>query len=173
MCRLQFLLLIPGLALVPTWARAQEAPAPTRWYGWQIMLADAGVAGLTLGLATLGTDSGGTGVGLGIAALAAFALVPPAIHLAHGSPRDALRSFTVRAAPLALGLLLFGVTTRPGQCSEGCSQLIFPLAGAVGSGIGMIYDWVALSNEPLPPVAVGPVLGPAGRGRGLGLALRF
>ncbi len=146
---------------------------PTRWYGWQVMLADAGVAGLTLGLATLGTDTGRTGVTLGVAALAAFALVPPAIHLAHGSPHDALLSFTVRTAPLALGFLLFGITTRPGQCAEGCAQLIYPLAGAVGSGIGMVYDWVALSREPVPALAVAPVLGPGGRGQGLVVALRW
>jgi len=172
MRRFRFLLLAGGLALAPAFARAQETEPPTRWYGWQVMLADAGVAGLTLGLATVGTDSGSTGVALGVLALSAFALVPPAIHLAHGSPRDALLSFTVRAAPLALGLLIFGITTRPGTCAEGCSQLIFPLAGAIGSGVGMIYDWVALSDEPRP-VAIAPILGPAGRGQGLGLALRF
>lgn len=168
-------LLVAGLALAPASARAQEAQGPTRWYGWQVMLADATVAGLTLGLATVETDTGSTGVALGVAALAAFALVPPAIHLAHGSPHDALLSFTVRTAPLALGVLLFGITTagRPGHCAEGCSELILPFAGAVGSGIGMIYDWVALSSEPVPALAVAPFLGPGGRGQGLGVAMRW
>ena len=103
----------------------------------------------------------------------AFALVPPAIHLAHGSSRDALASFAVRTVPIGLGFLLFGLTTRHTDCAEGCAQLAFPLFGAIGSGIGMIVDWAAFSSEPAPAVAIGPVLGPGGRGRGLGLALRF
>ena len=83
----------------------------------------AAVAGLTLGLATVGTDTGGAGVALGILAASAFALVPPAIHLAHGSSRDALLSFAVRTAPIGLGLLLFAATTRHTDCGEGCAQL--------------------------------------------------
>ena len=167
------LLLAAGVAFAPGRARAEEERPPTRWYGWQIIIADGAVAGLTLGLATAGSDSGSTGVALGILAASAFALVPPAIHLAHGSPRDALLSFTVRTVPIGLGFLLFGLTTRHTGCGEGCPQLAFPLFGAIGSGIGMVVDWFAFSTEPAPAVAIGPVLGPGGRGRGLGLALRF
>ena len=28
---------------MPALARAEEEPAPTRWYGWQIMIADGAV----------------------------------------------------------------------------------------------------------------------------------
>jgi len=173
MPRFWTLFLVASLALVPALARAEEEPAPTRWYGWQIMIADGAVAGLTLALATAGTDSGGRGVALGVLAASAFALVPPAIHLAHGSSRDALLSFAVRTVPIGLGLVLFGITTSQSGCREGCYQLTFPLLGAIGSGVGMIVDWAAFSTEPAPAVALGPVLGPGGRGRGLGVALRF
>ena len=173
MPRFSTVFLAASLALAPALARGDEEQPPRRWYGWQIMIADAAVAGLTLGLATVGTDTGGAGVALGILAASAFALVPPAIHLAHGSSRDALLSFAVRTAPIGLGLLLFAATTRHTDCGEGCAQLAFPLFGAIGSGVGMIVDWAAFSTEPAPPVAIGPVLGPGGRGRGLGLALRF
>jgi hypothetical protein len=173
MPRFSTVFLAVSLALAPAVARSEEEQPPRRWYGWQIMIADGAIAGLTLGLATVGTDTGGAGVALGILAASAFALVPPAIHLAHGSSRDALASFAVRTVPIGLGFLVFGLTTRHTDCAEGCAQLAFPLFGAIGSGIGMIVDWAAFSSEPAPAVAIGPVLGPGGRGRGLGLALRF
>jgi len=98
MPRFSTVFLAASLALAPALARGDEEQPPRRWYGWQIMIADGAVAGLTLGLATVGTDTGGAGVALGILAASAFALVPPAIHLAHGSSRDALLSFAVRTA---------------------------------------------------------------------------
>src|SRR5437763_16136830 len=81
---------------------AEEAPAPPqpRWYGWQLMLADAAVGALIY----FGAEK--DNAPLAVAGTAAFFLAGPAIHLAHGASGDAGKSFLFRTVPLAVG---FGI----------------------------------------------------------------
>ena len=145
-------------------ARGEEtAPSETRWYGWQIMLADA--AALTLISAGATKDSGG----LVAAGAIMFAAVPPVIHFAHQAPGDGLASFLLRTAPFGASLAVFGLL-HP-DCGEGCGELVIPLLGLVGSGVGAVVDWIYLSSERVEPaVSLAPVL-PLDRRRGGGLAL--
>src|SRR4051812_39722594 len=100
-------------------ARAQDAQPPgdlreRRWYGWQVMLADAASVGLIYAGAK---GDNGTLVALGVAGALTL---PPLIHLAHGSQGDALKSFAVRAAPFGLSLAIFAATEP--DCGEGCGE---------------------------------------------------
>jgi hypothetical protein len=139
----------------------------TRWYGWQVMLADAAAIGLIYAGAK--NDSGVLGA-LGVAGVLT---VPPLIHLAHGSGEDAAKSFAVRIAPFGLSLAIFAAI-HP-DCGDGCGELFIPFAGIVLSGVGVIVDWAFFSTESVTPrLSLRPTL-PMGdpRSRGLALALRF
>src|SRR5512140_1816341 len=105
----------------------------TRWYGWQVMLADAASVGLIYAGAQ---GDNGTLVALGVAGVLTL---PPLIHLAHGSESDALKSFAVRAAPFGLSLAIFAAL-HP-ECGEGCGELFLLYSGIVLSGVGAIVDW--------------------------------
>jgi hypothetical protein len=156
-----------ALLLAAGGVRAEEgAPVETRWYGWQIMLADA--AGVALIYAGAKNNIGGL-VAAGAITLAA---VPPAIHFAHDAPGDGFISFLIRTVPFGASLALSGLL-KP-DCGEGC-ELLIPLFGLVLSGAGAIADWMFLSSERVEPrMSLAPVV-PVDhrRGGGLALTIRF
>lgn len=165
--------LVLSLCIVAAGAtRAQEAGPPQdlrerRWYGWQIMLADAASVGLIYAGAQ---GDNGTLVALGVAGALTL---PPLIHLAHRAPGDALASLAVRAVPFGLSLAIFAAI-HP-DCGEGCGELFIPFFGIVLSGVGAIVDWTFFSTETVAPrLSLRPTL-PMGdpASRGLALALRF
>ena len=110
---------------------------------------------------------------LGSLGAATFLLVPPLLHLEHGSPADARVSFVIRTVPALLGVVAGVLVARTQDCSEGCGALALPIAGLAGSAVGMVIDWATLSTEPASRIAFAPVLGPGGRTAGLGLSFRF
>jgi hypothetical protein len=156
------------LVLGSAGARAGEAPpVETRWYGWQIMLADA--AGVALIYAGAKNDTGGL-VAAGAITLTA---VPPVIHFAHHAPGDGFVSFLIRTVPFGASLALFGLL-HP-DCGEGCGELAIPVSGLILSGAGAITDWILLSSERVEPtVSLAPVV-PLDRRRagGFALTIRF
>ncbi len=153
-------------------AQAQGAPPPqdlreARWYGWQVMLADAASVGLIYAGAK---RDDGTLMALGVAGALTL---PPLIHLAHGGEGDAVKSFAVRAAPFGLSLAIFAAI-HP-DCGDGCGELIIPFAGIVLSGVGAIVDWAFLSTETVTPrLSLRPTV-PMGdpAARGFALSIRF
>ena len=174
------LVLVPALLAAPA-LRAQEreleldlgreAPPAPRWYGSQLMVSD--LAAISLIAAAVAINNGPAPVVLGSLGAATFLLVPPLLHLAHGSRHDAGVSFLIRAVPPLLGLAAGVLVARNQDCSEGCSALVLPVVGLAGSAFGMVVDWAALSTEPKPRISFAPVLGPSSRGAGAGLAFRF
>ncbi len=174
------LVLVPALLVAPA-LRAQErepqlnlareAPQASRWYGWQLIASDLAAISLISAAAKIG--DGPAPVVLGSLGVATFLLVPPLLHLAHGSAHDAGVSFAIRTAPALLGLAAGVLVARNQDCAEGCSALVLPIVGLAGSAVGMVVDWAALSTEPAPQISVAPVPGPGARGAGLGLAFRF
>jgi hypothetical protein len=86
-----------ALVLAAGGVRAEEpAPSETRWYGWQIILADA--AGVALICAGAKNNTGE----LIAAGTITIAAVPPVIHFAHHAPGDdssASSSGRYRSAP--------------------------------------------------------------------------
>jgi hypothetical protein len=135
------------------------------------MVSDLAALGL-IG-AAVGVNDGPAPIVLGSLGAATFLLVPPLLHLAHGSPHDAGVSFAIRTAPALLGLAAGIVVARSQGCAEGCPALALPIAGLLGSAVGMVVDWAALSTEPAPRISFAPVLGRGGRAAGVGLSFRF
>ena len=169
------LVLVSLFVAVPVGAQERdpdfEGPSGRRWYGWQVMAADLAAIGL-LG-AAIGTNHGPAPAVLASLGAATFLLVPPLLHLEHGSPGDARASFLLRAVPVVLGIVGGVLVARTQDCTEGCGALVLPVVGLAGSVVGMVIDWAALSTEPAPRLSFAPVLGASGRTAGLGFSLRF
>lgn len=148
--------------------RAEETSSETRWYGWQIILADAVGVALVAGGAKL---SSALAIAGGVTTLA---LGSPLIHAAHHAPRDAGVSFLVRVVPFGASLALFYLL-RSDYCGEGCGELAIPVFGLIGSAAGAVCDWIFLSTEtPEAHVSLAPIRPADGRrGSGLALTLRF
>ena len=153
---------------------AQEASPPqdlreARWYGWQVMLADAAF-GTMLYFGVQGDNRG-----VAIAGAAGLFLAAPAIHLAHGSAPDAGKSLLFRTVPIAAGLGVYALMASHQDCAEGCSALLPLYAGLGLAGVGVVADWIFLSTDrPGPQLSLAPAV-PMGhrRGQGLALTLRF
>jgi hypothetical protein len=104
---------------------------PTRWYGWQLLTADAGAAALLLASRPGQTDSG---TGFRYAAYQEAPLVylaaGPVIHLTHRRPLRAGASLLLRAG-LAAGAFL---VTRGGDRTEcvrfDCRSHVWMVVGA-------------------------------------------
>ncbi|HYV65636.1 MAG TPA: hypothetical protein VE964_05295 [Myxococcales bacterium] len=143
-------------------ARADETPSETRWYGWQIMLADA-AGGALLYAGSKGNSAAS------IAGVSILVLGSPVIHLAHHAPGDAGWSVLARVVPFGASLAIFAAIHPP--CGEGCGELAIPVSGLILSGVGAVADWIYLSSERVDQtVSLGPAV-PFDRRRGAGLAL--
>jgi hypothetical protein len=163
------LLVAAALAAAPAAARPEEAPGP-RWYGWEIMLADA--AALTLMAAGGAADA----APLAYAGVGVYILGGPVLHNVHGNRlRGALSGVLRGALPLGFGL------AAEAACDEDEQDSWFGCVGEVGGAIiggallAMILDYAFLAHEPeRAPPAVHAVVAPrAGGGVTLGLAGTF
>lgn len=156
--------------LLPLSARADapEEERETRWYGWQILLADLASVGAVV--VTPATEGKSLYLGAG-----GFALGGPIVHVAHGRPAIGAASLGLRlGVPLlaaAAGLYVGGETAvkcTPSAADGGCDD-VFGAAGAALAGgfLGLLGGMVAasaidiglLAHEPVerttPPVSVG------------------
>jgi hypothetical protein len=139
---------------------AFPARADGNWYGWQIVLVDAGTIGL--GIAAKSGAIGGAGYLLG----------GPIVHLAHGDYVEAGVDLGLRAA-LPLGGAIVG--DKISGCTGACDApgAGFLLGGMAGGAVALIVDYTFLSNHGRPyearttaaftPAAGGGVLTLAGR----------
>jgi hypothetical protein len=154
-------------------ARAQEPEESSRrWYGWQIMLADAASIGIGVAssAATHGPSSDSPGHVIGQLATAGFLLASPLIHaVGHEQYGRAVAAVLLRDVPLVAAALL----RRDCANSDACPGRYYVGAtlGIVGL-VGVVLDWTALSWEPAPAprVAVVPIVGKA---NGAAVAVRF
>jgi hypothetical protein len=119
---------------------------PTRWYGWQTLLADAG-AGTLLLIDDPGADGSGTGLryAAGQQAPVVFLAGGPLVHLTHWHPLRAGASLLLRAGLVAAAFLV----TRGGDASEcvrfDCSSHKWMV---VGAGAASLVDAAWLGWEP-------------------------
>jgi hypothetical protein len=152
---------------------AAPAPAPvtarTRWYGWQILLVDAGV--ITAGLAMSDEDSELAGK----LTLAGLVLSGPIVHGLNGHGGRALGSLGLRVAFPTAGLMLGAASCKNDPDSEGldawdCLGNV-AVGGLVGALTAEVIDvaW-GTTFETLP---VTPVVNATTRSTTLGLAGRF
>jgi hypothetical protein len=134
----------------------REAPADTRWYGYQAAIADAAAIGLAVGAVSTfklclrfdfdGESSSGSGgcdnatsTALGVSSLAVYALGAPIIHTANGHPGKAGLSLGIRAAPFAIGLPLAAANG-----GAGVGVVV------VGMFTAMFIDDLAVATEVIP-----------------------
>lgn len=159
--RLSHALVVVALVLSPVVARGEEAP-PARWYGWQLMLADAAAVGvMALGA---GVDSDG----VMLAGFGAYVINGTVIHSVHGRRGHAALSGVLRGGlPLTFGLLATAACDEDDEDRQsfdiiGCGAQVggAALGGAV---IAMIVDYAFLSYDvPDPPVGVAIAPRPGG-----------
>jgi hypothetical protein len=139
---------------------ADELP-PGRWYGWQMMAADAAATALLF--APVSERLAPLARGMGMTTLLMDA---PIIHMAHRNSRSASISL-VRLPFLLLGRFL-GSFVGDLVCSEvDCANTAPVVGSAVGIAPVVLYDWVTARRPgqlfyasgapaPRPPVAAPP-----------------
>ena len=124
-------------------SQGEEPPSresrPAEWYGWQIMLADTGVAG-TIALASV-TPSPGGGL-LGATALVGYSVDGPLIHEAHHQNRKIGASIVLRLVlpVVGMGIGLAVAASNPVKDPDAffANWAWFWIGGAIGFGGGML-----------------------------------
>jgi hypothetical protein len=143
-----------------------EAEVERDWYGWHIMLADAGVVAVSL--------ASGRNAGPGVATIGLLAS-GPVVHLAHHHGARAAGSLWLRVGLPAAGLIL---GAQMGACSAKCDA---PGGGVIlGFGLGaltalILDDAVLAWDDRPPPAPSSPVVSlvPTRGGAALALAGSF
>lgn len=135
----------PGLTAPPL-PTAASKPSDSRWYGWQIFVADLAVGGLAL--AVQRTEP-----------LIALWGTGPVVHAAHRRGDAAVQSLLLRVlVPAGAGFL------AATSCDEGESAKFeclerFAIGFAIGSLTTLTIDYFVLGRE--PRVAAAPRIAPA------------
>jgi hypothetical protein len=166
----------PPAAAAPTDGAGETGP--TRWYGYQLLLADA----LSVGLVYAGAGSG-TGA-LATAGVGGMLLGAPIVHAVQGEPGRAFGSLGLRLAmPLAGAAIAMWAYDRGNRDSRSCDCMGGALAGmggmVLGLGAAMLTDALLLGWRPETParkrtsIAMIPSVGVAPGGGSVGLAGRF
>ena len=164
---------------VPTTAFAAEEatdpPTARHWYGGPILAADAAAATMILLASRL--DSMGTQGALGGVGLISYALMPGALHAAHGNWTKGFGSLGLRVAlPPAAAFLAMSAAGN-GDChsdDDSCAVAAFATGFFVGMGAAALFDqWLAFDHHPVPgtrKLLVSPTVGVSRAGTTLGLA---
>ena len=154
----------PQAREAPDAPQAPEAPR-TSWYGWQTLVADAGVIALwsaayAVDDAKYGSSSKqGYEVGTNLlvaSGVAVYFLGGPAIHWAHGHGRKGLGSLGLRVG-LPLGGLIAGALLGTVACGSSDNEIVpCPVAigalGFMGGAVAApIVDAAVVAREPVTP----------------------
>ncbi len=143
----------------------------TRWYGWQMLIADD-----VSGVVFVGTAAGGAPTAAIISG-AVFVTAGPIIHFAHGHVARGLASLGLHAGlPLAMGFALSGgqpTDNCKGSLDDGCGghALAFGFGVLLGMAGAMAIDTAVLARDKVevkPQVAITPMLGRHRAGLALG-----
>jgi hypothetical protein len=144
--------IVGGLLLLSSaGAQAQSADRGwNRYYGWQLVLADAAALGLLL--APL--DGNGRGAALGVGMTALF-FNGPVVHMANGNPKGASRSLL--RLPVFLVGRLAGWAVGNLLCRDtGCKDPIEDWSGYVALGSVAIFDHATAWRPERSPWAARP-----------------
>jgi hypothetical protein len=167
---------VPPAAAAPTDGAGETGP--TRWYGYQLLLADALSVGLIY--AGAGSDTGA----LATAGVGGMFLGAPIVHAVQGEPGRAFGSLGLRLAmPLAGAAIAMWAYDRSNRDRESCDCMGGALAGmggmVLGLGAAMLTDALFLGWRPETSarqrrsIAMIPSIGVAPGGGSVGLAGRF
>lgn len=149
----------PGLTEVPT-----PPPAPSDWYGWQLLLADGGALGL-------GAATGNGDIALGWIGTGAV------VHGAHHNYGRAVLSVGMRIG-LPLAGVFLGESSARGCTGDLCDLGPALVGGMLGMGTAEVIDLALAKDEPdaaLPARSQRwtPVASVRHSGATLGIAARF
>jgi hypothetical protein len=139
-----------------------DKPAETRWYGWEIFLADAGVAAMALGAQR--TEP-----------LIALSLTGMVVHAGHGRYGASSGSVLLRLASPALGGFLGSLTCDEDPSGESLNCLDNIAIGIfAGGALALGIDYFLLGREtiarPRPAIAPSVLLKPGASTAGVQLA---
>jgi hypothetical protein len=133
-----------GHDLLPTEGASEAVPAAqitaTRWYGYQVMLADVA----SLGLLAMGQPKSfaQTPNVLTTAGLASFFLAPAVVHAMNGRPWLAVASPLLRVGlPVTVGLLWYAAFSCRVE-SNFCGLDAIVLGGGLGLSTALVLDYV-------------------------------
>jgi hypothetical protein len=127
-------------------ARADEvvdADVPVvRWYGWQTLLGDGAATFFAFGASSNGS-----------AAVAAYGLGGPLVHLVHDRPEAALASIGLRVGLPAMGYVLgsgLDCSEQRATCRTHLVPVWGPLLAIAGIPAAMAIDAAVLARAPGP-----------------------
>jgi hypothetical protein len=155
-----------------------EEPRERVWYGWQILLADAGA------LAVAGIAQGAHAPPLGFAASGGYGAAAPVVHFLHGHVDKGMASLGLRiGAPLLLGIAAYAVAPAPrddGARSLGMDSRTFAAAmgATLGMGAAIALDAGVIAREDAPIASgdgfsVAPTAAPVRGGAAVGVTGTF
>jgi hypothetical protein len=158
--------------------RSNRDLGPRRWYGWQVMSADAVAVAAGAGTGLVVDAAGGDPSSVGSAVFAGgYLLGGPTVHVLQGRYGHAAGSLALRVG----GPLLFGFighhldTSDTGGSGDDLGESA-RIGVALGTAAALLLDWSSLSWAPVetPRAARLVPTATAGDGRvALGLAGRF
>jgi hypothetical protein len=125
------LTLVLALAAAPSTARAEK-----KWYGWQILAADAFSAALILG------GSGGQAVSVSFVGIGAAFIDGAIVHFVHGNAGQAVLSLGLRVGGAVLGGYLGDMNETKNLGRIGLVQ-----GAAIGLAVGALIDSIFLAHE--------------------------
>jgi hypothetical protein len=160
---------------LPPAAPPESSPSErTRWYGLEILTADAGALALLAGAALAANHNDGLAGSLAIGSLATYEVGGPIVHALHGNWGRAIGSGALRAGAPIVGALL-GVASEDCTGGDFCGIEGGVIGFAVGVGTAIILDSALIAHEPAhdapPPVL--PVVATSKNGTWLGLSGSF
>jgi hypothetical protein len=161
---------------------ASPSPSIDRWYGWQILIADAGALGFTalaLGASAAHSSDAAALPPLAVAA-GSFVFGGPVVHAVHGHWGKAGGSLALRVGLPLLGWLA-GAGVGQGSCHynydhEGCWVGYAALGLLAGGVAAMIVDDALLGHERVtasPRSQASVAFTPSRDGGGLSVVGRF
>ena len=156
-----------AIALAPPAAAPSEPPSTSSWYGWQIVLLDAGAVVV---VAASDSSGRGTSTALVLGGVGIYALGGPVTHVLHGQKLRGAASLGLRVgAPLLGGLL--GAGAGGGPCVDTDAKNSCAAAGvygALGAAVGaltamVIDDGVLAYDDRATPTSTIQPFGSASR----------
>jgi hypothetical protein len=158
--------------------RSNRDLGPRRWYGWQVMSADAVAIAAGASTALVVDAAGGDPSSVGSAVFAGgYLLGGPTVHALQGRYGRAAGSLALRVGgPLLFGLVGHHLDTSDTDGSGDDLGDSARIGVALGTAAALLLDWSSLSWAPIETAREARVVPTATAGDGrvsLGLAGRF
>jgi membrane-associated protease RseP (regulator of RpoE activity) len=138
---------------LPTVAEPTEPPHRAKWYGYQIMLCDAGALALAIGAAVTDDPRSDLEPALILSSGLTYLICGPIVHLVHHNNKEAMISgVALRVGAPALGAALvissfaFDPIDKGGDLGLAVGALV---VGVLAGVAALAVDWFMLPYEPI------------------------